>query len=314
MQMNKATAISIGLHAAVLLWALVSFSGRTFEATPAESLPVDFISEKDFSQMTKGVKDAPKRDNAKPLVEKKADEPKPVEEHKVKVADKTEIKPTAEKPPPPPMPESKPEKSQKPQKTASSTPENPPEVAATHQSDPIAEKLTHDNEQKHDHTKRAKVKQNTPRRRPTRPHEPPRKFDATEVAALLNQQAPRRQASAGDILNSEAGLGRVKGMAAQLSQSEIDALRARISQCWQPPVGAEDPDVKVVFHMLFGPNGTVQRGPDVIEGTRSALGPIFAESARRAILQCQPYTMLRPEHYEQWRDMTVAFTLGDMLH
>jgi len=56
--MKKATAISAGLHAAVLLWATLSFSGKTFEVTPAESLPVDLVSEKDFSQMTKGVKDA----------------------------------------------------------------------------------------------------------------------------------------------------------------------------------------------------------------------------------------------------------------
>src|SRR5208283_6090842 len=58
MQMRVASAISTGLHAAVLLWALVSFSGKTFEVTPAESLPVDLVSEKDFSEMTKGVKKA----------------------------------------------------------------------------------------------------------------------------------------------------------------------------------------------------------------------------------------------------------------
>src|ERR1044071_3320051 len=73
--MRKATAISAGLHAAVLLWATLSFSGKSFDVTPAESLPVDFISEKDFSEMTKGVKDAPKVETPKPLVEKKAEEP-----------------------------------------------------------------------------------------------------------------------------------------------------------------------------------------------------------------------------------------------
>ena len=79
--MRKATAISAGLHAAVLLWATLSFSGKSFNVTPAESLPVDFISEKDCSEMTKGVKDAPKVETPKPLVEKKVEEPpKPVEE------------------------------------------------------------------------------------------------------------------------------------------------------------------------------------------------------------------------------------------
>src|SRR4029450_2093008 len=71
--MRKATAISAGLHAAVLLWATLSFSGKTFDVTPAESLPVDLISEKDFSEMTKGVKDAPKVEMPKPLGEKKGE-------------------------------------------------------------------------------------------------------------------------------------------------------------------------------------------------------------------------------------------------
>src|SRR5262249_39747132 len=83
--MRKATAISAGLHAAVLLWATLSFSGKTFDVTPAESLPVDLVSEKDFSEMTRGVKDAPKVETPKPLVEEKAEEKtKPDEESKGK--------------------------------------------------------------------------------------------------------------------------------------------------------------------------------------------------------------------------------------
>ena len=71
--MRTASAISTGLHAAVLLWALVSFSGKTFEVTPAESLPVDLINDKDFSELTKGAKDAPKAE--KPMVRKVIQKP-----------------------------------------------------------------------------------------------------------------------------------------------------------------------------------------------------------------------------------------------
>jgi colicin import membrane protein len=100
--MRKATAISTGLHAAVLLWATLSFSGKTFEVTPAESLPVDMISEKDFSQLTKGAKDAPKLDMPKPLAEKKAEEPpKPVEDSKPKVTEKKEVQAAKEMAQPP---------------------------------------------------------------------------------------------------------------------------------------------------------------------------------------------------------------------
>jgi hypothetical protein len=307
MQMKKATAISIGLHATVLLWALVSFSGKTFEATPTESLPVDFISEKDFSQITKGVKDAPKLNNPKPLVEKKADESKPIEDHKIKVSEKPEVQPTAEKTPQPP-PDPKPEKQQNKDVQAKATPPKPPEPTVKDETDPIAEKL-----QKEDDKKIGKSASRLPPNHPQQPHKEVPKFDATKIAALLDQREPRRQAAAGSSLNSEATLGRAKGMAAQLSQNEIDALRERVKQCWQPPVGAADQNLQVVFHLLFNVDGTVKRGPDVVEGAPSALGPVFAESARRAILQCQPYTMLRREHYDQWKDMEMAFNLGDML-
>jgi colicin import membrane protein len=62
----------------------------------------------------------------------------------------------------------------------------------------------------------------------------------------------------------------------------------------------------------FNPDGSVKRGPDVIGGRPSETGPAFAESARRAILQCQPYTMLRKETYNSWQDMELAFKPSDM--
>src|SRR5712675_2186947 len=109
MQMKSAPIISAGLHAAVLLWALISFGGKTFEVTPAESLPVDLISEKQLAEITKGAKDAPKLEMPKPFVEKK-DEPKPqVEELKPKVADKKPPVTSAQEKQAPPPPQAKPD-------------------------------------------------------------------------------------------------------------------------------------------------------------------------------------------------------------
>src|SRR5262249_5633144 len=104
--MRKATAISAGLHAAVLLWATISFSGKTFDVTPAESLPVDLISEKDFSEMTKGVKDAHRGETQRQMVKKKAKEqPKQVEDSKAKLTEKKEVQAAKEiAPPPEPQP------------------------------------------------------------------------------------------------------------------------------------------------------------------------------------------------------------------
>jgi colicin import membrane protein len=38
-----------------------------------------------------------------------------------------------------------------------------------------------------------------------------------------------------------------------------------------------------------------------------------SESAKRAILVGQPFTMLRPEDYEAWRDMEITFDQSMMI-
>jgi colicin import membrane protein len=38
----------------------------------------------------------------------------------------------------------------------------------------------------------------------------------------------------------------------------------------------------------------------------------MAESAKRAILTCQPFTMLRPEHYQLWKDIEITFDPREM--
>jgi hypothetical protein len=102
--------------------------------------------------------------------------------------------------------------------------------------------------------------------------------------------------------------------AAQLAQSEIDALRARISSCWSPPPGIDaNSRVYVVLRVLFKTDGSISQAPTVVEGTSSALGPALAESAKRALLLCQPFTMLRPEHYEQWKDIQLRFDPHELL-
>jgi outer membrane biosynthesis protein TonB len=280
MQMKTASAISTGLHAAVLLWALVSFSGKTFEVTPAESLPVDLVSDKDFSEMTKGVKDAPKAEKPKPLAEK-IGETKPAEEIAPKLTEKKEVKATAEK---------------------TSEPQPLPKP------DPIAEKL-----KKQDEQKDAKTEQPLPPKKP--PLMPQPKFDADKIAALLDKRAPQRTAATGAELNPTPTLGRPDGKATKLSMSELDAFRRRITDCWSPPVGLDSAqELVVIFRVQFNADGSVKRGPDVIGGRPDATGPAFAESAKRAILQCQPYTMLRKETYASWQDMELAFKPSDMFH
>jgi outer membrane biosynthesis protein TonB len=299
--MRSSTAISAGLHAAVLLWATLSFSTRSMDAMPAESLPVDLVSESQFTQLTKGAKDAEKNPDTKPLVEKIAPE-KVADEIKPAVTEKQEVQASVPKEPAPPPPEPKPA-----EKKEAKTQQKPVPVAEQ-KADPIAEEL-----KKEEKKKEAKAEKPVPKTPPIPPKKKEPVFDPKKIAALLDQRDPKRFASAGDVLNSQASLGRSNGSAAKLSANEIEAFRRRVSECWQPPLGADgSQNIEVVFRVLFNPDGSVKRGPDVMEAPSSSLGPIFAESARRALLQCQPYTMLHRETYEQWKDLELAFNLRDM--
>ncbi len=284
MQFKTASVISTGLHAAVLLWALLSFSSSPFKVTPAESLPVDLVSEKQFSELTKGVKDAPKPvKKPKPVVEK-VDTPKPTpEDLKAKVTEKKEIKATE-------------------QKQAESAPASKP--------DAIAKEIKKD-EQQH-----VAKQEPLPPRRPPRPHlkkEP--KFNPDKIAALLDKRDPQRNSIAGAEINSAPTLGTALGNASQLSQSELDALRARLMALWNPPVGIKNPEELIIHvRILLSRDGRLRAPPVVL--TRGQ-GPLFnsaRDSAVRAVFRGQPFDMLKPDHYETWKDIEVTFDPRDMFH
>jgi colicin import membrane protein len=282
--MKTGLTVSALIHAALLLWGLLSFASKPLEAKPTDGMPVDIISDKQFSEMTKGIKTGAKDKPPAPLVEKVGD-PKPAEDASAKVTEKKEIKATkAEPTPPPPAPEPKPDPKQ-----AKKEPPKP---------DLIAETLK---------------KEEAKKPPPPQPPKPSPQFDPTKIAALLDKREAQRVASTGDMPNPNPSLGHVDGAAAQLSQSEIDALRDRLKQCWNPPAGAMDGGrLKVVLRVLFKQDGSVAEPPQLVMGTPSAFGPAMAESAKRAILTCQPFKMLKPEHYEQWKDIEITFDPRDM--
>jgi outer membrane biosynthesis protein TonB len=279
MQMKTASAISTGLHVAVLLWATLSYSGKAINAAPAQSLPVDLISDKEFSEITKGIKEAPKpAEKPKPLVEKVADTPKAVEDIKPKVSEKKEIKAAAEK---------QPEPAPKP--------------------DPIAKEI------KKAETQEAKVApQRLPPRRPRIPRKPKPKFSADKIAALLDKRAPTRAAATGATLSAPT-LGTALGNAARLSQSELDALRARLMSLWNPPVGIQNPEEYIIrIRIQLDRNGRLTAPPQVITSGKGKLFQSARDSAVRAVFRGQPFDMLKPEHYATWKDIEVTFDPRDM--
>jgi len=308
--MKAGMTISCVGHAAALFFGFMAISAQPMEAPPVQALPVSFVSEKDFSQLTQGVKNAPqlKIPDIKPLADK-VDAQKSVDQLAPKVADKpaitTETKPVAEskpEPKPEPKPELKTELKLPEKLTEKPDKPKPPE----YRPDQIANLLKKD---------AAK----DPPKRDEKPAQPARdsspKFDANQVAQLLDKREPQRQIATAQTINDSATLGAAIGAQnAQLSQSEIDALRARISNCWSPPPGIDiNSKLYVVLRVLFKTDGSMSQAPGLVVGSASSLGPALAESAKRALLLCQPFTMLKLEHYDQWKDIELKFDPHELL-
>jgi membrane protein involved in colicin uptake len=292
--MRKPYIVSAIAHAAVLLWSVWSLTARPLPAPAlSQALPVGLITASDLTQITAGSKDAPQAETPKPLVEKIA-EPKPVEDASAKVVEKKEVKAARETG----GADAQADKEAKPEKKV-----------AEAKSDPIAEKLA--KEESKQEPKKVEAKPE-PRPAPKKPPAP--KFDPKQVEALLDKRDPTRVAAAGETLNSSPSLGTATGRSSQLSMSELDALRARLAQLWSLPAGARDPqELVVLVRVRLKSDGTLASQPQVLNSGSSPLFHAARDAAVRALYRGQPYTMLRPEHYEQWKDIEITFDPRSMM-
>ncbi len=176
-----------------------------------------------------------KKPAEKPEPEKKTGEAKK-EVKKVQEA-KREVQ-QAETPPPPPPAPAEPEpapKEQPKEKAPAETAELGPEI-----------------EKVEEPKKLVTVRPRTKPTPPARPKAPKKEEDFnTKMAALLNKTNEKSSGTAKSAkpasLGSELGQPNVK-----MSQSELDALRGQVAQCWNPPMGAagaEDLTVRLQFNL-----------------------------------------------------------------
>jgi colicin import membrane protein len=327
-KIDKTLVASIVLHVLVIGWSIVSFSTRRLEAMPQESMPIHIISADQLSKITAGSKNGQK-ENPKPKVEKVA-EAKPVDNEVGKITEKKEIvTPTA--PEPPPKPVEKPvEKKPDPPKPVAEKPKEQPKPVEKKPDPPkvdqIAEALKKD-EAKKPPPPKPEAKPTPPKPvekpkeakaappRPPQPKRQERTFDESKIAALLDKRDPTRQAATGSVLNQRASLGAASGTAATLSQSELDALRARLQQLWNVQAGTEHPEELIVeVRLRLKPDRTLASPPEVLTRGGSARFMAARDAAMRAVFQAQPFNMLRTETYDQWKDMIVTFDPRQMYH
>lgn len=310
--MRKGLIISLTLHGAILFWAVAVFpSSRDPKPLENQPIPVELITPSEMSKIKAGKKDAEKEVAA---LEKPPEKPKPVK----KEARKEPEKPKRAAPPPPapkpaeaepapkpvekkaePKPEPKPEKV--PEKVAEK-PSGPPMPSRKPQPPAVSKPIQREE---------TRVAAKTPAKKPD--------FSADKIAALLDKRPdaattkPVSEQDEKQVLEPpKPARGEAAGRDQQMSMSEIDALRARISQCWNPPVGGLGSDaIRVKIRMQLQPDGMLSEQPQVVNREGSPFFMAAADSAVRAVMLCQPYSL--PEgKYAQWRDMILNFDPREM--
>jgi len=288
--MGPSTFISAALHVAIVLFVIISFPSSKMTPAPLVAIPVDLSTPSDITKVKAGMRDAK---DEEPL----AGKPEPKKSQAVKEkASKTKERTASidEKADDAPKPAPKPKKAEAPK----------PEKKAE--------------------TSKPQAKPSAPTRRPKPPVEkaeapkPPKTkmqaFNTDMIAALLNKIPDAKDEPKPQELAEETKPvhGQTTGTDLTMSVNELDALRARISECWTPPPGGLGADAIVVkLRLKLNKDGTLEGYPAVTNQGSSPFFQAAADSAVRAVYQCQPY-VLPAAKYALWRDMILNFDPSSM--
>jgi hypothetical protein len=100
---------------------------------------------------------------------------------------------------------------------------------------------------------------------------------------------------------------------AKLSSDEIAAFKGHVKTCWTRPAGAPDAKkLKAVVRVALGPDGQLTGKPVLLAASASLYGPALVESVMRALAQCQPYSVLPAEKYQEWKLLDLNFSQDDI--
>jgi len=85
-------------------------------------------------------------------------------------------------------------------------------------------------------------------------------------------------------------------------------MRARLASLWNVQPGVEHPEeLYVTVRIRLNPDRRLAAPPVVVSTGSSPRYQEAADAAVRAVLQGQPYTMLRDETYDQWKSLEIDF-------
>jgi hypothetical protein len=318
------------LHLGVIALIVFGLPRMMEPLEPASYVPVTVISPQDLDDLriaTTPIEDIPETVEETP--ETAAVEPPPLAEEPPPVVEAQDTPlpaPTEDAPPAPALPEPSPPPSKpvpqeavplpEPEAVAAAEPEpvKPPDPlpAETPEAPPEEEPLL------------AEVMPPVPQPRPlladkAAEPEPKPVVKAPEqpkdplAAILRNVQTDLKQ----DQPKSAPASTQVASAGAQRQINQlVRMIRSQVSRCWRIDAGAQSADdLRISIRVRLKPDGSVLGQPEfqnLQQLMASGYHLAAAENARRAILDCQPFS-LPAEHYRLWSDLILIFDPREML-
>jgi hypothetical protein len=99
---------------------------------------------------------------------------------------------------------------------------------------------------------------------------------------------------------------------ANIESDTVTAFRSHLKTCSKLPAGVSS-DVRVVLRVYLKPDGSLATGlpqnpePIKVEGVSLGGGALY-QSAVAALRKCQPYRMLPPDRYSEWKMLDITLT------
>jgi hypothetical protein len=115
-----------------------------------------------------------------------------------------------------------------------------------------------------------------------------------------------------------SGIGDGSG-AAEATKADIPAMdtaqfRHHLKTCSKMPASVSPGDnIRIVLRVPFTTDGKIAAPPALIEASASAKGPALMKGAIEALVACQPYAMLPPDKYNEWKVLDLSFTPRDFV-
>ncbi len=148
------------------------------------------------------------------------------------------------------------------------------------------------------------------------PAREPSRFDAGQMAALIDRSRPeaplRTRETDPSARTAEAPAPRQARLSPIQAATLEQAIRAQIAPCWNPPIGGADvAQMTAVLRIRLNRDGSVATPPEFVSQTGASAGNqayarAFVESARRAVLRCAPL-QLPDDLFVHWREFELNF-------